>query len=121
MIAKRVFVLALCAAVLSTQNQCFASAETKQPTHETAEKNSSTVLERVKARFEFNNLRTVRNFWQHQPRHVYDANTFDRLEILRSSSYSILANPEKFDGKIVAFTGYLERYSHVKPKICLTI
>lgn len=43
MIAKNVLVLALYATVLSTQNQCLASAETKHPTHETAEKNKSTV------------------------------------------------------------------------------
>lgn len=112
MIAKSVFVLALCAAVFSAQNFSVACAESVSPAKDSAEETDSEVLKLVKIRFECNNMRTARNFGVHQPRYFYDPATFERLDILRTNSYAILANPEKFDGKVVVFTGYLERYSH---------
>lgn len=118
MISQKNRVFALSALVLSICSFgsafFFDIAEAKVGKSEIAvvEDERSNMRNQCRLRFAYNNLSVVRDLGRHQPRQFYDPSTFERQDILRPSSYAILANPEKFEGKVVAFVGYLKRSNH---------
>ncbi len=90
----------------------YAHAKTKNIEPFSVHAERSSMRDNCRLRFAYNNLSIVRDLGRHQPRQFYDPNTFERQDILRPSNYAILANPEKFEGKVVAFVGYLKRSYH---------
>ncbi len=118
MVAQKNSTLALSVLVLSVcgfgSGFCFDAAKAKVKRIEiaTVEDKRSNMRNQCRLRFAYNNLSVIRDLGRHQPRHFYDPNTFEQQDILRPNSYSILADSEKFNGKVIAFGGYLKRSYH---------
>jgi hypothetical protein len=116
MIVFKISMVALSLATLSLLgfafNQSPVQAETMNLEKCFSEDKCSSMRKSCRLQFAYDNLSVVRDLGRHQPRDFYDASTFERQDVLRPSSYSILANPEKFDGKVAAFSGYLKKSNH---------
>lgn len=116
MVVSKLLMFALSLATLSLLSFAFdpnaAFAKTMNREKWFAEEKCSNMRKSCRLQFAYDNLSVVRDLGRHQPRDFYDASTFERQDVLRPNSYSILANPEKFDGKVVAFSGYLKKSNH---------
>lgn len=53
------------------------------------------------------NIGQLRDLTKHQPNRQWSERDYKQKKTIHPSNYAVLANPEKFDGQLITFVGYL--------------